>query len=433
MNFKIKGGKKLKGTAITNTAKNSAVAMLCASLLNKGKTILRDVPRIEEVERINEVLKSIGVKIKWLSHSDLEITPPNKVNMKEIDQKAAIKTRSIILTLGALIHDFKNFKIPQAGGCKLGARTVKPHFFALENLGVDIQTKKNYYEIKHKGLKSNKIVLYEAGDTVTENAIMAASKIPGETIIKKASANYQVQDLCNFLTKLGITIKGIGTTTLKIYGKKDLNKNIEYHLCEDPIESMLYISIAATTNSEITIKRCPIEFLELELLKLEKMGFNFKISKAYKSKNGFTDLVDIKTYKSDLKALNEKIAPRPFPGINIDNLPFFVPIATQAKGETLIHDWVYENRAIYYTELQKLGADINLADPHRVYIKGKTNLKANEIIAPPALRPAAIILIAMLAAPGESILRNVYSIRRGYEDLANRLSKELGADIKRID
>ncbi|HKL17030.1 MAG TPA: UDP-N-acetylglucosamine 1-carboxyvinyltransferase [Patescibacteria group bacterium] len=433
MNFKIKGGKKLKGTAITNTAKNSAVAMLCASLLNKGKTILRDVPRIEEVERINEVLKSIGVKIKWLSHSDLEITPPNKVNMKEIDQKAAIKTRSIILTLGALIHDFKNFKIPQAGGCKLGARTVKPHFFALENLGVDIQTKKNYYEIKHKGLKSNKIVLYEAGDTVTENAIMAASKIPGETIIKKASANYQVQDLCNFLTKLGITIKGIGTTTLKIYGKKDLNKNIEYHLCEDPIESMLYISIAATTNSEITIKRCPIEFLELELLKLEKMGFNFKISKTYKSKNGFTDLVDIKTYKSDLKALNEKIAPRPFPGINIDNLPFFVPIATQAKGETLIHDWVYENRAIYYTELQKLGADINLADPHRVYIKGKTNLKANEIIAPPALRPAAIILIAMLAAPGESILRNVYSIRRGYEDLANRLSKELGADIKRID
>jgi len=433
MNFKIKGGKKLKGTAITNTAKNSAVAMLCASLLNKGKTILRDVPRIEEVERINEVLKSIGVKIKWLSHSDLEITPPNKVNMKEIDQKAAIKTRSIILTLGALIHDFKNFKIPQAGGCKLGARTVKPHFFALENLGVDIQTKKNYYEIKHKGLKSNKIVLYEAGDTVTENAIMAASKIPGETIIKKASANYQVQDLCNFLTKLGVTIKGIGTTTLKIYGKKDLNKNIEYHLCEDPIESMLYISIAATTNSEITIKRCPIEFLELELLKLEKMGFNFKISKTYKSKNGFTDLVDIKTYKSDLKALNEKIAPRPFPGINIDNLPFFVPIATQAKGETLIHDWVYENRAIYYTELQKLGADINLADPHRVYIKGKTNLKANEIIAPPALRPAAIILIAMLAAPGESILRNVYSIRRGYEDLANRLSKELGADIKRID
>ncbi len=433
MNFKIKGGKKLKGTAITNTAKNSAVALLCASLLNKGKTILRDVPRIEEVERINEVLKSIGVKLKWLNHSDLEITPPNKVSMEEIDQKAAMKTRSIILTLGVLIHDFKKFKIPQAGGCKLGARTVKPHFFALENLGVDIKTKETHYQIKHKGLKSNKIVLYEAGDTVTENAIMAASKIPGETIIKKASANYQVQDLCNFLTKLGVKIKGIGTTTLKVYGKQDLNKDIEYHLCEDPIESMLFISAAATTNSEITIKRCPIEFLELELLKLEKMGFNFEISDPYKSKNGFTELVDIKTKKSDLKALHEKLAPRPFPGINIDNLPFFVPIATQAKGETLIHDWVYDNRAIYYTELQKLGADINLADPHRVYIKGKTDLKANEIIAPPALRPAAIILIAMLAAPGESILRNVYSIRRGYEDLANRLNKELGADIKRID
>ncbi len=433
MNFKIVGGKKLKGTAITNTAKNSAVAMLCASLLNKGKTVLRDVPRIEEVERINEILKSIGVKIKWLSHSDLELTPPEKLDIESIDKEAAMRTRSIILSLGALIHEFKSFKIPQAGGCKLGTRTVKPHFFALEKLGVDIKAKKKYYQIKHNGLKTNKIVLYEAGDTVTENAIMAASKIPGETIIKKASANYQIQDLCNFLKKLGVQIEGIGTTTLKVHGIKEINQDIDYHLCEDPIESMLYISIAATTNSKINIKRCPIEFLELELLKLEKMGFNFETSEPYKSKNGFTDLVDIKTKKSNLKALKEKIAPRPFPGINIDNLPFFVPIATQAKGETLIHDWVYENRAIYYTELQKLSANINLADPHRVYIKGKTDLKANEIIAPPALRPAAIILIAMLAAPGESILRNVYSIRRGYEDLAKRLKQQLGADITRID
>jgi len=433
MNFKIKGGKKLKGEITTNTAKNSAVALLCASLLNKEKTILEKMPRIEEVNRITEVLKSIGVKLNWLDKHTLEIKPPKKIDIKKIDKKAAMRTRSIILLLGVLIHEFKEFKLPQAGGCKLGARTVKPHFFALENLGVDIKTKEKYYKIEHKGLKNNKIVLYEAGDTVTENAIMAASKIPGKTTIKKASANYQVQDLCNFLTKLGVKIKGIGTTTLKVYGKKELKKSLKYQMTEDPIESMLFISAAVTTNSKITINRCPIEFLELELLKLEKMGLKFKLTKPYLSNNDFTQLVDITVYPSNLKALDEKIAPRPFPGINIDNLPFFVPIATQAKGETLIHDWVYENRAIYYTELKKLGADIILADPHRFYVKGKVNLKPAEIIAPPALRPAAIILIAMLAAPGESILRNVYSIRRGYEALAKRLKKSLGAQIEKID
>jgi len=169
---------------------------------------------------------------------------------------------------------------------------------------------------------------------------------------------------------------------------KQINKNVTYALGEDPIESMLFLAIAATTNSNLTIKRCPIDFLELELLKLEKMGFKYKIIKRYKAKNGKTNLVDIKTYQSKLAALEEKIYARPFPGLNIDNLPFFVPIATRAKGETLIFDWVYENRAIYYTELNKLGAKIILLDQHRVTVAGPTKLKPTNIICPPALRPA---------------------------------------------
>jgi len=159
------------------------------------------------------------------------------------------------------------------------------------------------------------------------------------------------------------------------------------------------------------------------------MGFNYKIIKKYKCLNGFTKLADIKTFPSELVALEEKIHPLPYPGLNIDNLPFFVPVATQAKGTTLIHDWVYENRAIYYMELNKLRANIILADPHRVYVDGPSELKAAEIICPPALRPAAIILIAMLAAKGTSLLRNVYSINRGYENLVSRLN-QLGAKIE---
>ncbi|MFA5870947.1 MAG: UDP-N-acetylglucosamine 1-carboxyvinyltransferase, partial [Candidatus Paceibacterota bacterium] len=271
--------------------------------------------------------------------------------------------------------------------------------------------------------------MYESGDTTTENILMAAAKIQGTTEIRLASANYMVQDLCHFLELFGVIIEGIGTTTLKVTGVKEMDMPIVYTLSEDPIEAMLFISIAATTNSRITIKKCPIEFLELELLKLEQMGFKYKILKSYISANGFTKLIDIETLPSTLKALHEKIYARPFPGLNIDNLPFFVPIAARAKGKTLIHDWVYENRALYYLELSKLGVDILLADPHRVFITGPTKFKSAEVICPPALRPAAIILIAMLAAPGSSLLRNVYSINRGYEDLASRLRK-LGAQIR---
>lgn len=430
MDFRIEGGAKLSGTIHTNTSKNAAVGLLCASLLNRGRTTLKNMPRIEEVNRLIEVLKSTKIKVRWLGN-DLEIIPPQKISLANLNVEAAMKTRSAIMFIGPFVHLVKNFKIPYPGGCALGVRTVQPHLFALEKLGVKIKTREKNYHVLAKKLKAAYIVLYESGDTVTENVLMAAAKIPGRTTIKLASANYQVQDLCYFLLKLGVKIDGIGTTTLVVYGSPDIKRDIIYYPSEDPIETMLLLSIAATTNSSITIEACPIEFLELELLKLEKMGFKYKILKRYKSKNGYTDLVDIKTFPSKLRALEEKIYARPFPGLNIDNLPFFVPIATQAKGQTLIHDWVYEQRAIYYLELTKLGAEIILADPHRVFINGPTSLRGTEVICPPALRPAAIILIAMLAANGVSILRNVYSINRGYEDLAHRLQK-LGAKIKII-
>jgi len=430
INFQIEGGKKLSGTVEVRTSKNAAVALLCASLLNKGKTTLKNMPRIEEVGRIIEVLSSIGVKVKR-DGSNVEIEPPKNLKLKDLNEEAAKKTRSVIMLIPSLAHLIDKFSLPHPGGCKIGRRSIRPHMFTLENFGIKTSTQKDYYEITTDKFKPAEFVLYESGDTVTENAIMAAAKIDGISKIKFASANYQVQDLCLFLEKLGVEIEGIGTTTITIRGKSEIDQPVTYSPGEDPIEAMLFLSIAATTNSSITIKKCPIDFLELELLKLEKMGFKYEILEKYKSENGFTNLVDIKTYPSRLKALEEKIYARPFPGLNIDNLPFFVPIATRAKGTTLIHDWVYETRAIYYLELSKLGANVILADPHRVYIEGPTELRGAEIICPPALRPAAIILIAMLSAKGTSILRNVYSINRGYEDLASRLNK-IGARIKII-
>lgn len=430
-NFIINGGKKLSGKIKTNSAKNSAVAILCATTMIKGKIILENVPVIEEVKRIIEILESIGLKIKWIDKHTLEIINTSKINVKNINKISFEKTRSGLLLIGPLASILKNFTLPNSSGCQLGKRTVNPHIIALEHLGVKVSCTERCFQITSGNLKGTDFTMYESGDTTTENAIMAAVFARGTTEINLASCNYMVQDLCYFLKKAGAKIEGIGTTKLKIIGVKKL-KPTEFSIMPDPIESMAFISIAVTTGSRLEIAGCPIDFLRLELEKLRVMGQKFIIGKSYKSISGQFNLVDIKIVPSKLKALPDKIYGRPFPGLNIDNLPLFVPILTRAKGETLVHDWVYENRAIYYIELNKLGANLTLLDPHRVVVKGPTELKPAEIICPPALRPAINLLICMLAAKGKSILRNSYSIDRGYEDIVGRL-KTIGADIEKFE
>ncbi len=428
MNFVVEGGKKLSGRVETSRSKNGAVALLAASLLNRGKTTLHHVPKIEEVHRLIEVLRSIGVGVEWQG-SSVVITPPEKIDMGLIDQDAATKTRSILMFIGPLIHLFRDFELPQSGGCTLGLRSIRQHLWVLEKFGVTIDTLTDRYHIHHKGLTNATAILYEASDTATENALLAAARIPGTSVIKYASANYQVQEMCGFLKALGVHIEGVGTSTLTVSGVAEIQQDIEYSVAEDPTDAMFFITAAIVTKSALTITKAPIEFLEVELFVLGQMGLQFSVTNAGVSENGITTLADIHIEPSELVAFPEKIHARPYPALNIDNLPFFAVIATQAKGTTLIHDWSYEKRAIYYTELDRLGAITNLHDPHRISIEGPRDLKAAEVICPPALRPATIILVAMLAAKGRSTLRNVYSINRGYEDIVRRL-QQLGASIE---
>lgn len=432
VNLSIEGGHELKGEITLKTSKNAAVGLLCASLLNKGTTTFKSFPRIEEVYRIIEVLESIGVKVRWLPGNDLEIKRPAILQLDKMNADAARKTRSVLMMIGPLMHDHKEFKIPYAGGCKLGQRTVEPHLFGLEEFGVDIVAKNKFYHVVSSPKQPEHVVLYESGDTVTENVAMAAARTNGKTTIQMASANYMVQDVCGYLQALGIKVEGNGTMTLTIHGNaKDVRKNVVYAPSEDPIEAMFFVSAAVTTNSKITIRRVPIDFMALEMLKLKKMGLKYEQSPRYKAENGFIDLVDLTIHKHNgsLVALQDKIHANVYPGLNQDNLPYFVPICAVAKGRTLIHDWTYENRAIYYTELTKIGANIELADPHRVYVTGPTKFSSADLACPPALRPASLLLIGMMAAPGKSMLRNVYTINRGYEDLAERLSS-LGAQVE---
>jgi UDP-N-acetylglucosamine 1-carboxyvinyltransferase len=430
--LRVTGPTTLSGAIDVKSSKNAGVALLCASLLNQGRTTLRRVARIEEVNRLLEVLDSLGVKTRWMNEdNDLEIIPPPVLDLTRIDVEAARRTRSVIMFLGPLLHRSDDFELPYAGGCNLGTRTVEPHMAALRPFGLDVKATEGSYHarVATEVTPTRPIVLTERGDTVTENALMAAALHDGVTVIRNASSNYMVQDLCFYLEQLGVEVEGIGTTTLTVHGRRVIDVDVDYAPSEDPIEAMSLLAAAIVTQSEITIRRVPIEFLEIELALLEEMGFRYDRSDEYLAANGQTRLVDITTHVSSLHSPIDKIHPMPFPGLNIDNLPFFAVIAATADGQTLLHDWVYENRAIYLTELNRLGATVQLLDPHRVRIEGPTRWSGAEIVCPPALRPAVVILLAMLASKGTSVLRSVYVINRGYEDLAARLN-DLGASIE---
>jgi UDP-N-acetylglucosamine 1-carboxyvinyltransferase len=430
VNLRIEGGHELHGNIRLKTSKNAAVALLCASLLNYGVTRFKNFPRIEEVNRIIEVLNSIGVQTKWLAGNDLEVRRPEKLQLEKIDKDAARKTRSVLMLIGSLMHDYESFKIPYAGGCKLGERTVEPHLFALEEFGVDIVATQGHYNVTVNKKAPQELTLYEQGNTVTNNVLMAAARTAEETFVQSASGDYMVQDLCYFLQKLGVKVEGIGTAFLRITGVPFIKKNVTYAPTEDPIEAMFFIAAAVVTNSEITIERVPYRWIGLELLKLKKMGLEYTMGESYKAENGQIDLADLTIHKHNgqLQALVDKIHPNLYPGLNPDNLPYFVLIACVAKGRTLIHDWIYESRAIHYTELTKIGAQVELADPHRLYVLGPVKFSRADVVCPPALRPASLLLLGMLSADGVSTLRNIYTIARGYEDLAERLNS-LGAHV----
>ncbi|MFF1480897.1 helix-turn-helix domain-containing protein [Streptomyces sp. NPDC058301] len=431
MHLRVVGRRRLSGSIDVKTSKNACVALLCGSLLNKGRTVLRRVARIEEVFRLLEVLNSIGVRTRWINDGvDLEIVPPAELDLDGMDAEAARRTRSIIMFLGPLLHRMDRFRLPYAGGCDLGTRTIEPHMIALRRFGLDITATEGIYHAEvTRTAPDRPIVLTERGDTVTENALLAAARHDGVTVIRNASSNYMVQDLCFFLEALGVRVDGVGTTTLTVHGVPTIDVDVDYSPSEDPVEAMSLLAAAVVTESELTIRRVPIEFLEIELAVLEEMGLDHDRSAEYAADNGRTRLIDLTVRPSKLEAPIDKIHPMPFPGLNIDNVPFFAAIAAVAQGKTLIHDWVYDNRAIYLTDLNRLGGRLQLLDPHRVLVEGPTRWRAAEMMCPPALRPAVVVLLAMMAAEGTSVLRNVYVINRGYEDLAERLNS-VGAQIE---
>jgi len=416
MKFIIQGGKSLDGEIEVKGMKNAAAPILVSTILTKDECCLENIPRIKDVFVMIDILKSLGSKIK-ISGSSVRISN-EKIKLHKLDKSLVQKLRSSILFLGPLLARFKKVEIPEPGGCIIGNRPIDTHLYALSQLGAKVEKRDGFYKITAKRLKGNTIILPEFSVTATENLIMAAVLAEGRTIIKLAAAEPHVQDLCNFLNKMGAKISGIGTHTLVIDGVKKL-KGVNYTIIPDQIEAGTFAVLAAASHSRIKIKNIIPEHLDIILLKLKQIGVKFKLGRNY-----------LQIYPSyNLKAF--KIQTMPYPGFPTDLQSPFGVLATQCQGASLIQDPLFEGRMNYVSELIKMGANAIVADPHRVIINGPTTLYGREIKSFD-LRAGATLIIAGLIAEGETIINQAEIVDRGYEEIEKRLSY-LGAKIKRIE
>ncbi len=428
--FVIEGGHKLKGEIEVLGAKNATLPILTAAILSSEVSVIDNIPLIGDVYSMIKILKSIGVKVKFIGKRKIRIDASN-INIKNIDYDLVTQIRSSILLFGSLSSRLKDFKLTTPGGCQLGARVLDPHIDALSEVGVKIKKEKNIFHITNKknSKKNREIVLSEMSVTATENVIIASVLSDGIIKLYAAAKDHYVQDLCHFLNKMGAKISGIGTNDLTIEGVKKL-KGAEHFVIYDPIEAGTFIALASGTKSHIIVKNIIPDFIRFELLKFKEANVSFKLRNVRKFEKGWGyQVADLEIFPSNLKAV-KKIHNMPYPGFSADILPIFAVLMTQSKGVSLIHDWMYEGRMKYIEELNRMGADAFLCDPHRALVTGPTKLEGKEITSFD-LRAGATLIIAALIADGESIISNAYQVDRGYEAMEKRLSK-VGAKIKRI-
>lgn len=414
--FVINGQKELSGEVEVGGSKNAAGPALAAVLLTHDECVINNIPFIEDILNILEILQSMGVKVEKIGDKTVRLRA-EKVDPKKIDFEKVSKTRISVLFFGALLARVKNFEMPPPGGDRIGLRPISVQLRALEKLGVKIERKNNIYEVNCRVLKGREIVLEEFSVTATEAVMLAAVLAEGKTIIKGAAAEPHVQDLGEMLLKMGAKIKGLGTHTIEIEGVKNLH-GCKHSVIPDPIEAGTFIVMGALAPGKIKVTGIDPCHMDLFLAKLEEMGVNLERGSNYV----------LVSYSKNLKAV--KVQALPYPGFPTDLLPIIIPLLLSARGKSLVHDPLYENRFNYIQELKKMGADIEMVDPHRTFVFGPCKLSGAKIDSWD-IRAGACLVIAALSAKGKTVIENIFQIDRGYERIEERLQK-LGADIKRI-
>ncbi|MCH7605233.1 UDP-N-acetylglucosamine 1-carboxyvinyltransferase [Patescibacteria group bacterium] len=420
--FVINGGKPLKGEIDVRGAKNAAFPLLVATILTKEDCTISNLPLIEDVFRMIEILESMGAQVKWPGERTVKINTAN-LNPSKMKKDLVLQLRGSVLFAGPLLARFGRVNLPQPGGDIIGARPIDTHLDAFSQLGVKIIPKKDGFTLSvPQKLKSQEVILNEFSVTATENILLFAGLQSQKIVLKTADQDYQIHELIIFLEKMGANIEFSGPHAITIQGKKNL-RGATHELMADPIEAGTFIVMAAATRGDVLVKNVETQFLELFLKKLQDFGVPLHI----KPRGNGHGSVQVAPWR---ELHIQKIQSFIYPGIHSDLQNVLGVLATQARGSTLLHDPLYEGRLKYLEEINKMGAEIYFTDPHRAIINGPTQLHGRDL-GTFDIRGGAALILAALIAKGESTISNIYQVDRGYEKIEERLQK-LGADIKRV-
>ncbi|MDD5468461.1 MAG: UDP-N-acetylglucosamine 1-carboxyvinyltransferase [Anaerolineales bacterium] len=425
--FIINGGNPLRGEVTPSGNKNSALPILAACTLTSEPVILHNVPDIKDVQAMRALLSSLGVKIETLGEHSLRLQASD-VYPGRLDPELCRQIRASILLAGPMVARAGELRLPPPGGDVIGRRRLDTHLLSLRGLGarVDYARDERILHFTTRRLKGANILLDEASVTATENAIMAAVTAEGETTLRNAASEPHVQELCLFLSQLGARIDNIGSNTLHIQGVEALHGG-EFSIGPDYLEVVSFIGAAVVTRSSITIRQAGSQYLDMIGMIFRRLGVAWEA----RGEDIFVPARQPLVIEPDLGGAIPEISVMPWPAFPTDLMSIAIVVATQSRGSVLFHDWMYPSRMFFIDKLVGMGGQIVLCDPHRCIVQGPTTLYGEQLESPD-IRAGMALVLASLAAQGQSVIRNIGQIDRGYERVDEKL-RSLGAQIERVD
>jgi UDP-N-acetylglucosamine 1-carboxyvinyltransferase len=423
--FVIEGGAPLSGSVTPAGNKNGALPILAAALLTSEPVVIRNVPRIRDVDAMVALLVDQGASVEWRGDNEIAICAADAEGCP-VDAELAERIRASFLLAGPMLARFGRAEMPPPGGDVIGRRRLDPHLDAFRALGATIEHFHDVHLVAPPGgLRAGDVFMDETSVMATENALMAAALTPGVTLIGNAACEPHVQDLARMLVKMGADIQGIGSNVLTVAGKAELG-GCEHDVSPDHIEIGSFMALAGVTGGELRIRDTIPADLRMIRLVFERLGLHSELDGADVIVPGGQAL----TIRRDAGEHMAKVQDGPWPAFPADLTSIAVALASQSRGLVLIHEWMFENRLVFVDKLVGMGARIAICDPHRAIIDGPCRLRG-ERLESPDIRAGMAMLIAALCAEGRSEIGNVRQIDRGYERIDERL-RELGARIERV-
>jgi UDP-N-acetylglucosamine 1-carboxyvinyltransferase len=424
--FIIQGGQPLSGELIPSGNKNAALPLLAACVMTDEPVVLNNIPEILDLQTMRALLESLGAHIETLSPHRWRIHAA-KIQHSGLDPGLCRQIRASVLLAGPMLARSGELRLPPPGGDVIGRRRVDTHILALQALGANAEYHRGdqIFNFSARSLKGSNILLDETSVTATENAIMASVLASGHTVIRNAASEPHIQDLCTFLNILGAQIENIGSNTLHIHGVERLHGG-EFTIGPDYLEVVSFIGAAVVTQGSIRIRQAAPQYLDMIAMVFRRLGVSWEVEEEDVVVPAQQEL----SIEPDLGNAIPEISVMPWPAFPTDLMSIAIVVATQSTGSVLFHDWMYPSRMFFIDKLVNMGAQIVLCDPHRCIVQGPTKLYG-ENLESPDIRAGMALVIAALAADGESVIRNVGQIDRGYERVDEKLSK-LGGRIARV-